>query len=57
MRVCFQPVAFVGKYIRHKTLLIEYSMRLTSVSSLNGLQLVMGLYSDQSSLFLRVYLP
>ena len=51
--VCFQLVAFIREHIWLKALLIGYSMRLelTHVCSLNGFQLVMGLYGGYSSLF------
>ena len=59
IRVYFQLVTFVRKLIWHKALLMGYSMRLEliRVCSLNGFQLVMGLYEGHTSLFLRVCLP
>ena len=59
IRVYFQFVAFVKEHIWYKALLMGYSMRLelTLVCSLNGFQLVMGLYGSHSTLFLRVCLP
>ena len=58
IRVCFQLVAFIRVHIWHKALLMGYSMKLelTRVCSLNGFQLVMGLYGGYFSLFLRVCL-
>ena len=63
IRLCFQLIAFVREPIWHKALCMGYSMRLefTRVWSLNGFQLVMGLYSGHSfllslSLSLSIYI-
>ena len=44
IRVCFQLDAFVREQVRHKALLMGYSLRLelTRVCSLTGFQLVMA---------------
>ena len=57
IHVCFQLVAFVREHIWHKALLMGYLKRLelNRVCSLNGFQLVMGLYRGHP-LFFRVCL-
>ena len=51
--ICFQLFAFVREHIWRNALLMEYLMRLelTRVFSLNGFQLVMGLYRCHFSFF------
>ena len=53
LRVRFQIVSFVREHIRHKALLMGYSMRLEliRVCGLNDFQLVIGLYGDHPLLY------
>ena len=55
IHVCFQLVAFIREHIWHKALLMGLSMGLefTCVCSLNGFQLVIGLYGGYSFFYLE----